>query len=143
MERLCNKHCGCNASSSRKRRSTDEYELSFFDILATMEREFRYFIFENGSSTNDNWFSETSSLTMARYRRETDEDDYLNTLEDLDSRISDVLTSLAAVPGKISALNESYDSFETSLDYLEETAEGKFFNFNRFQNLQVNLMLFV
>ena len=54
MERLCNKHCGCNASSSRKRRSTDENEFSFLDILATMEREFRYLIFENGSLTSDN-----------------------------------------------------------------------------------------
>ena len=77
--------------------------------------------------------SETSSLSMARYRRDTDEDDYLSTLEDLDSRISDVLTSLAAVSGKINSLNDSYDSFETSLDHLEETAEGKFLIFNRFQ----------
>ena len=79
------------------------------------------------------YLSETSSLSMTRYRRDTDEDDYLSTLEDLDSRISDVLTSLAAVSGKINSLNDSYDSFETSLDHLEETAEGKFLLFNRFQ----------
>ena len=79
------------------------------------------------------YLSETSSLSMTRYRRDTDEDDYLSTLEDLDSRISDVLTSLAAVSGRIDALNDSYDSYEASLDYLEETAEGKFLIFNRFQ----------
>ena len=65
---------------------------------------------------------------MARYRRDTDENDYLNTLEDLDSRIADVLTSLAAVSGKIDSLNNSYDSYEASLDSLEETAERKFFH---------------
>ena len=42
MEKLCNEHCGCNASSSRRRRSRDEYELSFLDILATMEHELRF-----------------------------------------------------------------------------------------------------
>ena len=65
---------------------------------------------------------------MARYRRDTDENDYLNTLEDLDSRIAVVLTSLTAVSGKIDSLNNSYDSFEASLDSLEETAERKFFH---------------
>ena len=80
---------------------------------------------------------------MARYRRDTDENDYLNTLEDLDSRITDVLTSLAAVSGKIDSLNNSYDSFEASLDSLEETAERKFFICNRFQNFPINLILFV
>ena len=69
---------------------------------------------------------------MARYRRDTDENDYLNTLEDLDSRITDVLTSLAAVSGKIDSLNNSYDSFEASLDSLEETAERKFLIYDRF-----------
>ena len=69
---------------------------------------------------------------MARYRRDTDENDYLNTLEDLDSRITVVLTSLAAVSGKIDSLNNSYDSFEASLDSLEETAERKFLIYDRF-----------
>ena len=70
---------------------------------------------------------------MARYRRDTDESDqYLTTLEDLDSRIADVLTSLAAVSGKINSLNNSYDSFEASLDSLEETAERKYFICDRF-----------
>ena len=80
---------------------------------------------------------------MARYRRDTDENDYLNTLEDLDSRITVVLTSLAAVSGKIDSLNNSYDSFEASLDSLEETAERKFFIYDRFQNFPINLILFV
>ena len=51
MEKLCNEHCGCNASSSRRRRSHDEYELSFLDILAAMEHELRFEFYQQKFST--------------------------------------------------------------------------------------------
>ena len=101
LNRLCNKHCGCNGSSSRKRRSTEEYELSFLDILAT------------------------PSLKIARHRRNSDENDYSTTLNDLDSRISDVLNSLARIPDKVNALNDSYNSLDAYLDVLEEATLGE------------------
>ena len=103
LNRLCNKHCGCNGSSSRKRRSTDEYELSFLDILAA------------------------SSLKIARHRRNSDENDYSTKLNDLDSRMSDVLNSLARIPDKVNALNDSYNSLDAYLDVLEEAALGELF----------------
>ena len=79
----------------------DEYELSFLDILAT------------------------SSLTIVRYKRNDDENQYLTTLNDLDNRISDVLTSLAAMSNKFHALNDSYSSLEAYLNDLAETALGE------------------
>ena len=79
----------------------DEYELSFLDILAT------------------------SSLTIVRYKRNVDENGYLTTLNDLDIRTSYVLTSLAAMPNKFYALNDSYNSLETYLDDLAEAALGE------------------
>ena len=79
----------------------DEHELSFLDVLVV------------------------SSKTAARYRRNFDEIDYSTTMNDLDSRISDVITSLAAMPDKVNALNHSYDSLETYLDDLEEATLGK------------------
>ena len=79
----------------------DENELSFLDILAT------------------------PSLNIARYRRDADKNDYLTTLNDLDSRISDVLTTLAAMPNKVNALDESYNSLALYLDDLEESALGE------------------
>ena len=78
---------------------------------------------------------------MVRHRRDSDETDYLGTLEDLDSRIADVFTLLDEVEGKVNALNDSYDSFEASLDNLEETAEGKyFFSFSDF-HIQPNVFV--
>ena len=67
----------------------------------------------------------TSNKEISRFRRNDDENDYLTTLNDLDSRISDVLTSLAAIPDKINALNDSYNSLDTYLDDLEEAALGE------------------
>ena len=67
----------------------------------------------------------TPSLTNARYRRKADETDYFTTLNDLDSRMYDVLTSLATIPDKFKALNESYNSFEIYLDDLEEATLGE------------------
>ena len=55
MKKYCNEHCGCNASSSsllvtsRRRRSRDEYELSFLDILAAMEHELRFEFYQQKS----------------------------------------------------------------------------------------------
>ena len=79
----------------------DEHELSFLDVLVV------------------------SSKTAARYRRNFDEIDYSTTMNDLDSRISDVITSLAAIQDKHNVLNHSYDSLETYLDDLEEATLGK------------------
>ena len=79
----------------------DEYELKFLDILAT------------------------SSAKIARYRRNIDENDYLTTLNDLDNSISDVLTALAAMPDKVNALNDSFNSMEIYLDDLEATTLGE------------------
>ena len=79
----------------------DEYELRLLDILAT------------------------SSAKIARYRRSIDENDYVTTLNDLDSKISDVLTALAAIPDKVNALNDSFNSMETYLDDLEATTLGE------------------
>ena len=79
----------------------DEYELRFLDILAT------------------------SSAKIARYRRNIDENDYLTTLNDLDSRISDVLTALAVIPDKVNSLNDSFNSIEIDLDDLEATTLGE------------------
>ena len=67
----------------------------------------------------------TPSLTNARYRRKADETDYFTTLNDLDSRMYDVLTSLATIPDKFNALNESFNSFELYLDDLEITTLGE------------------
>ena len=78
---------------------------------------------------------------MARYKRDTDEIDYLSTLEDLDSRISDVFTLLDEVEGKVNALNDSYDSFEASLDNLEETAEGKYLISLSEFHIQLNVLV--
>ena len=80
----------------------NEYELSFLDVLATSNKE------------------------VTRFRRNSDKNDYLTTLNDLDSRLSDAFTSLATVPDKINGLNESYNSFELYLDGLEEAALGEF-----------------
>ena len=79
----------------------DEYELRFLDILAT------------------------SSAQIARYRRNIDENDYSATLNDLNSRMSDVLNSLATIPDKVNALNDSFNSMETYLDDLEATTLGE------------------
>ena len=81
----------------------DEYELRFLDILAT------------------------SSAQIARYRRNIDENDYSTTLNDLNSRMSDVLNSLATIPDKVNALNDSYNSLDAYLDVLEEAALGELF----------------
>ena len=78
---------------------------------------------------------------MARYRRDTDEIDYLSTLEDLDSRIADVFTLLDEVEGKVNALNDSYDSFEASLDSLAETAEGKYLISLSEFHIQLNVLV--
>ena len=67
----------------------------------------------------------TSNIGVTRFRRDGDENDYLTTLNDLDSRLSDTFTSLATIPDKINALNESYNSFELFLDDLEEAALGE------------------
>ena len=69
----------------------------------------------------------TPSLTIARYRRNADENDYLAILNDLDSRMSDVITTLATIPDKVNALNESYNSLNAHLDDLEEAALGELF----------------
>ena len=66
----------------------------------------------------------TSNKEIYRFRRNGDEN-YLTTLNDLGSKISDVLTSLAAIPDKINALNDSYNSLDTYLDDLEEAALGE------------------
>ena len=79
----------------------NEYELSFLDVLAT------------------------SNIEVTRFRRNGDKSDYLTTLNDLDSRLSDAFTSLATIPDKINVLNESYNSFELFLDDLEEAALGE------------------
>ena len=49
MKKYCNEYCGCNSSSSRRRRSRDEYELSFLDILAAMEHELRFEFYQQKS----------------------------------------------------------------------------------------------
>ena len=67
----------------------------------------------------------TQSLTIARYRRNADENDYLTILNDLDSRMSDVLTTVATMPDKVNALNESYNFLALYLDDLEEAALGE------------------
>lgn len=97
--------------------------MSFLDILTSIEQELR-FNYEK-HSTDNSIFSVTSSLSMARYKRDTDEDDYLATLEDLEDRITVTLSLLAAVPDRVNAVNDSYESFETVLDELEETALRK------------------
>ena len=78
---------------------------------------------------------------MVRHRRDSDETDYLGTLEDLDSRIADVFTLLDEVEGKVNALNDSYDSFEASLDNLEETAEGKYLISLSEFHIQLNVLV--
>ena len=79
----------------------NEYELSFLDILAD------------------------SSLKFTRYKRNDDEDELSTTLNELDNRISDVLTSLAAMSDKVNVLNNSYYSLDSFLDDLEEATLGE------------------
>ena len=78
---------------------------------------------------------------MVRHRRDSDETDYLGTLEDLDSRIADVFTLLDEVEGKVNASNDSYDSFQASLDSLEETAEGKYLISLSEFHIQLNVLV--
>ena len=62
---------------------------------------------------------------MVRHRRDADESGFFAILEDLEDRITVTLNLLTAVPDRVNALNDSYESLEASLDDLEETALRK------------------
>ena len=62
---------------------------------------------------------------MVRHRRDADESGFLATLEDLEDRITVTLNLLTAIPDRVNALNNSYESLEASLDDLENTALRK------------------
>ena len=68
---------------------------------------------------------------MVRHRRDVDESGFLATLEDLEDRITVTLNLLTAVPGRVNALNDSYESLEASLDVLEKTALRKLITLNK------------
>ena len=62
---------------------------------------------------------------MVRQRRDADESGFLAILEDLEDRIAITLNFLTAVPDRVNALNDSYESLKASIDDLEETALRK------------------
>ena len=72
---------------------------------------------------------------MVRHRRDADESGYLATLEDLEDRITATLKVLTAIPNRVNALNDSYESLEASLDDLEETALRKLIALKIFETL--------
>ena len=72
---------------------------------------------------------------MVRHRRDADESGYLATLEDLEDRITITLKVLTAIPDRVNALNDSYESLEASLDDLEETALRKLIALKIFETL--------
>ena len=69
---------------------------------------------------------------MVRHKRDVDESGFLARLEDLEDRIKVTLNLLTAVPDRVNALNDSYESLEASLDDLEETALRKLIALNIF-----------
>ena len=69
---------------------------------------------------------------MVRHKRDVDESGFLARLEDLEDRITVTLNLLTAVPDRVNALNDSYESLEASLDDLEETALRKLIALNIF-----------
>ena len=72
---------------------------------------------------------------MVRHRRDVDESGFLATLEDLEDRITITLKLLTAIPDRVNALNDSYESLEASLDNLEETALRKLIALKIFETL--------
>ena len=72
---------------------------------------------------------------MVRHRRDVDESGFLATLEDLEDRITITLKVLTAIPNRVNALNDSYESLEASLDNLEETALRKLIALKIFETL--------
>ena len=72
---------------------------------------------------------------MVRHRRDVDESGFLATLEDLEDRITATLKVLTAIPNRVNALNDSYESLEASLDDLEETALRKLIALKIFETL--------
>ena len=72
---------------------------------------------------------------MVRHRRDVDESGFLATLEDLEDRITITLKVLTAIPDRVNALNDSYESLEASLDDLEETALRKLIALKIFETL--------
>ena len=78
---------------------------------------------------------------MVRQRRDAGESDFLATLEDLEDRITVTLNLLTAVPDRVNALNDSYESLEASIDDLEETARRKLIALENSLNASKNLQL--
>ena len=78
---------------------------------------------------------------MVRQRRDAGESDFLATLEDLEDRIAITLNLLTAVPDRVNALNDSYESLEASIDDLEETALRKLIALENSLNASKNLQL--
>ena len=72
---------------------------------------------------------------MVRNRRDADKSGFLATLEDLEDRITITLKLLTAIPDRVNALNDSYESLEASLDDLEETALRKLIALKIFETL--------
>ena len=72
---------------------------------------------------------------MVRNRRDADKSGFLATLEDLEDRITATLKVLTAIPNRVNALNDSYESLEASLDNLEETALRKLIALKIFETL--------
>ena len=78
---------------------------------------------------------------MIRHRRDADESGFLVTLEDLEHRIRITLDLLTAVPDRVNALNDSYESLEASIDDLEETALRKLIALENSLNASKNAAL--
>ena len=78
---------------------------------------------------------------MVRNRRDADKSGFLATLEDLEDRITVTLNLLTAVPDRVNALNDSYESLEASIDDLEETALRKLIALENSLNASKNAAL--
>ena len=105
MERLCNKHCGCN-QSSRKRRTSPEindYDLIELDDLTRK-------LFSNSIQYD----------SAVRYRRDDDQNNQLNILENIESQIPDLMDLLNSFPTRLSQINESLNSIENAITAFDD-----------------------